>query len=468
MTQIITRFAPSPTGNLHIGGVRTALLNFVVSKQQISSKFYLRIEDTDKVRSKEEYKKNIIEGLSWLGIKWDSDPQIQSQRIERHKEVAELLLINNHAYKCNCDEQKLEEKRNLIKKNKLKNKKICTICKNDSNIQNLSSNYSVRLKIPIEGETKINDLIQGTIETSNKELDDYIILRKDNTPTYMLSVVVDDHDLGINLIIRGNDHFNNTFRQKYIYEFMKWDEPKYAHIPLIHAEDGSKLSKRHGSFNIIDLKNKGYIPDAIINNLILLGWSPNQKENEIISLEEIINKFKIEEISKSASIFNYSKLNFFNNYYLKLQNNLNNFINFCKKHHELNYLYEKDEDKMLRIFEIYKKNLHYYEEILNYTKIYFNEEYEIDKINNKFDEIFENNFNIFKQELSNINNWNKKELQNFIDIFLKDKNIKFPIFGKPLRLILTKSYEGPSISDIFYILGKKSSMKRLNQYITNS
>ena len=332
----------------------------------------------------------------------------------------------------------------------------------------LPSNFAVRLKIPINGETKIIDKVQGKIIVLNKELDDYIILRKDRTPTYMLSVVVDDHDLGINLIIRGNDHLNNTFRQKYIYEFMNWKEPNYAHIPLIHGEDGTKLSKRHGSVNIMDLKKIGYLPEAIINSLILLGWSPNKKESELIKIEEIIKKFKIDEISKSASIFSYSKLDFFNNYYLRLSENLDNFIAFCKKNKKLKYYYEHDNNKLMRIFEIYKKNLIYYEEILKFTKIYFDTEYCIPEITNNFDNIFNYNYKNFKEELSKLNTWTKEEIQNFLKKFLKEKNIKFPIFGKPLRYILTKFYEGPPLADIFFILGKKDSMERLNQYITNS
>jgi len=474
MTEIITRFAPSPTGNLHLGSARTALINFVISQQNLSSKFYLRIEDTDKTRSKEEYTKNIIESLLWLGLSWDSEPQIQSQRIEKHKEIANLLLENNYAYKCNCDEKKLEEKRKFFKKNNLNIKKICTTCKDDQSVQNLYSNYVVRIKIPIDGETNIYDIVQGNISVKNKELDDFIIIRKDGTPTYMLSVAVDDNDLGINYIIRGDDHLNNTFRQKYIYEFMEWKEPKYAHIPLIHGEDGSKLSKRHGAINIIELKKIGYLPEAVINNLILLGWSPNNKENEnrkkseLITLEEIIKQFKLEKLSKSSSIFSYAKLNFFNNYYLRLNDNINCFVKFCKKHHNLKLYYEYDKNKLLRVFEIYKKNLNYYEEILNYINIYFDKAYVLSENVNKFDDIFEINFKEFIKDLSIINNWTKEELENFIKKFLRVKNIKYPIFAKPLRFILTKFYDGPSLSDIFFILGKKGSLERLNQYITKN
>jgi len=466
MTKIITRFAPSPTGNLHLGSARTALINFIISQQHLSSKFYLRIEDTDKTRSSTKFTENIIDSLNWLGLNWNSDPQIQSQQINEHKEIANLLLKKDFAYKCNCSEQLLKEKRDWIKKNNIKIKKICTTCKDDRIVQNLSANFVVRIKIPIEGQTNINDIVQGSILINNKELDDYIILRKDGTPTYMLSVAVDDHNLGINYIIRGDDHFNNTFRQKYIYEFMNWKEPNYAHIPLIHGEDGSKLSKRHGAVNIIDLKKIGYLPEAIINNLILLGWSPNKKENELVKLDEIINKFKLEQISKSASIFSYTKLNFFNNYYLGLSENLDNFVNFCKTHQYLKFYYDDDKNKLLRVFEIYKKNLNYYEEILNYLNVYFDKKYKFSERNSKFDIKFDSNFQEFKKELSKNNNWTKEEIEKLIKNFLKEKNIKYPIFGKPLRFILTKISEGAAISDILFILGKKDSMERLNQYIT--
>tara|TARA_Y100000590_G_scaffold467610_1_gene647091 strand:- start:1807 stop:3210 length:1404 start_codon:yes stop_codon:yes gene_type:complete len=467
MTDIITRFAPSPTGNLHLGSARTALINYIVSKQNPNSKFYLRIEDTDKKRSQEKYKENILDSLLWLGINWDSDLQIQSKQIERHKEVAKNLLNNNKAYKCICDETKLQKKRELILKNNIKNKKICSTCKDDVNIQKLSSNYVVRLKIPSEGITEIKDLVQGKVVVKNQEIDDYIILRVDGTPTYMLSVVVDDHDLGVNFIIRGNDHLNNAFRQKYIYKFMNWNEPNYAHIPLIHGEDGAKLSKRHGAVNIQDLKNKGYLPISIINNLILLGWSANKDGNEMISLVDIIKKFNLKNITKSSSIFSYEKLDFFNNHYLRLDENLHEFINYCYINSDVKKYINKDKDKLLRIFEIYKKDINFYNQILNYSKIYFDNKI-IFSEKNQFDDIFNKNYNEFFDKIKIINSWSRDNLASFLNDFLKEKKIKFPIFGKPLRFILTNLYEGPSINDILFILGKKESIERLNKYITNN
>ena len=463
MTNIITRFAPSPTGNLHIGSARTALINYIVSQQNPSSKFYIRIEDTDKARSKSEFTTNILEGLKWLDIKWDSEIQIQSERVKRHQNVAFDLLKNNFAYKCICSEEKLNSQRKLIKKNKNISKKICTECKNDNEIQKLSDGFVVRIKLPDQGEVNIDDQIQGNIIVKNKELDDFIILRQDMSPTYMLSVVVDDNDLKVNFIIRGDDHLNNTFRQYYIYKYLNWNFPKYAHIPLIHGEDGSKLSKRHGAVDILEFKKNGYLKDAIINNLILLGWSPGN-ENEIIEINEIIKNFKIYKLSKSSSIFSYKKLNFFNNYYLRKENGLEKFIDFCINNEKLKFFFIKHENKMKTIFQVYKKELNNFNEISDIANVYFDKDYKYNH-KEKFSKDFDILFSDFKKNISNVKRWDKEIIEKTITNFIKEKKIKFPIIGKPIRFLLINSYQGPSISDIFVILGKKDSIDRLNQYI---
>ena len=463
MTNIITRFAPSPTGNLHVGSARTALINFIVSQQNQNSKFHLRIEDTDKERSKKEFTKNILDGLNWLGIKWDKNIQIQSERIDRHRDIAKILLEKKHAYKCICSEEKLSKKREQIKQNNNISKKICTECKNNETIQNLAKDYVIRIKLPDEGELKINDIIQGEIIVQNKELDDFIILRKDQSPTYMLSVVVDDNDIGVNLIIRGDDHLNNAFRQYYIYKYLNWALPNYAHIPLIHGEDGSKLSKRHGAVNILDFKNNGYLKESLINNLILLGWSPKNK-NELIDIKDIIKLFEINKLKKSSSIFSYDKLNFFNNYYLRQDNAVKEFKNYCLEHKKLKDFVINDSFKLEKIFEIYKKTLNNFSEIADIIDIYFDKKFKFNQ-NEKFSEEFNNFYHEFREEIINIEHWNRENIQSIIDSFLKNKKLKFPVLGKPVRYILINSYNGPSISDTFIILGKKDSIDRLNQYI---
>ncbi len=463
MAKYITRFAPSPTGNLHIGSARTALINYIITQQIPFSKFYLRIEDTDKKRSKLEFTQNILDGLSWLGIKWEKEVQIQSERISRHLEIVRDLLEKKYAYKCNCSEEKLRERREYIKNNKNVSKKICTECKNNNEIQNLSEGYVVRIKLPDTGELTIRDKIQGNIVVQNKELDDFILLRIDQTPTYMLSVVVDDNDLGVNFIIRGDDHLNNAFRQYYIYKFLNWKIPEYAHIPLIHGEDGSKLSKRHGAVDVLEFQRNGYLKESVINNLILLGWSP-KNSNEIIDIKEIINSFEINKLSKSSSIFSYKKLNFFNNHYLRTKNGYNEFKKFCIINKKLKIFNDINSQKMEKIFHTYKKDLNNFSELLDVTGVYFDNNFKFNqdqKLGDEFNSIYRDFIDI----ISNIDNWSRENIQKNIENFLRLKNLKFPVLGKPTRFLLINSYSGPSITDIFFILGKKDSIDRLNQYI---
>jgi glutamyl-tRNA synthetase len=244
---------------------------------------------------------------------------------------------------------------------------------------------------------------------------------------------------------------------------MNWEIPRYAHIPLIHGEDGSKLSKRHGAVNLIDLKKQGYLPEAIINNLILLGWSPKKNDNELIQLKNIISIFNIKDLSKSASIFSYKKLDYFNNYYLKQEQNFELFIKYCKSNIDLKKYFEKDERKLIRIFQIYKKDISKYEEIVNIAEIYFNSKFETSK-NEIFQQEFNNCFNNFLDLINSIKNWEYDVINSEIKDFLKKNNLKFPVLGKPVRFLLTNNYNGPSITDIFMILGKDQAIERLNKY----
>ena len=469
MNAIVTRFAPSPTGNLHIGSVRTALINYVISKQakkkDPDSKFLLRIEDTDKTRSNNEYKENILKGLKWLGISYDEEPYIQSLHIKRHQEIAKELIKNKRAFKCICTKEILESERTKIRKNLSRNKKLCKSCETNEEIQSMNKNYTVRIKIPNEGITLIRDAIQGEIKVDHKEIDDFILLREDGTPTYMLSVVVDDFDMGVNFVIRGDDHINNMFRQYFIYKNMNWKTPKYAHLALIHGEDGKKLSKRHGAVDIHSFKDMGYLKESIINNLILLGWSAKEKE-EFINLEKIIELFEIKNISKSSSIFNYNKLNFFNNYYIKNDGQYFELLNYCNNNNILFEYISLNKDKFLKLFNIYKEKVLFYKNLEDISKCYFQDNF-ISKKNNFLD----NNFNFLIKEffiiLKNLENWEIIYIEEKIKKFIDDKNIKFVLFGKPMRLMLINEEKGPSISEILYILGKKSSMLRINNYITS-
>jgi len=467
MNAIITRFAPSPTGNLHIGGIRTALINFIITQQAkkkySESKFLLRIEDTDKKRSNNEFKENIINGLKWLGIIHDNEIYIQSERLKRHQEVAYNLLNKKKAFKCICTLETLKKKREENQKNKVNHKKLCETCEEDNKIQSLMEGYTIRIKIPQIKATSINDLIQGNLKIQNKEIDNFILLRKDGSPTYMLSVVVDDFDMGVNLIIRGDDHLNNAFRQYYIYHNLNWSIPQYAHIPLIYGEDGKKLSKRHGAVDIGELKCQGYLKDSIINNLILLGWAP-PNSNEIITINEIIKLFDIKKISKSSSIFNYDKLNFFNNYFINEDKDFQNLFNYLQDNDILNNYSNNDIHKFKRLFFVYKKNLNFYKDLENICPVYFDENFITNK-NKILDETFNKLIKDFSLLLQKIDKWEKEFLERQIEHFINIKKIKFVKLGKPLRFVMINSENGPSITDILFILGKKDSILRIKNYI---
>ena len=466
MKDVITRFAPSPTGDLHLGSIRTALINYIFTLQAKSksknSKFLLRIEDTDKIRSKNIYKKNIMDDLSWLGIKWDDEVIVQSKRIKRHQEIAYKLLEKKLAFKCVCSEEILNKKREENIKKQEVIKRLCIDCENSESIQNIDKNFCIRIKIPDEGTLTINDQVQGKITINNKEIDNYVILRADESPTYMLSVVVDDYDMGVNNIIRGDDHLNNTFRQLYIYYNLGWETPDYAHIPLIHGMDGSKLSKRHGAINIKNLDDIGYLPQAIINNLILLGWSP-KKNDEFIEFDEILKLFNIKDLSKSSSIFDYNKLNHFNNHYLKKESNYIFFEKFLSKQ-SISFNLKDNNNLIIKIFNYHKEKVKYYSELLDIINIYLDKNFKTnyDKV---LDDDFNNNLKVFIKEINSINDWNLINLEAVIDKFITLNQIKFSKFGKPMRFVLTNSVNGISLSKILDLLGKNNTFIRLNNYI---
>ncbi len=305
---IITRFAPSPTGFLHIGGARTALFNWLYAKHH-GGKFFLRIEDTDRQRSTQPAIDAIIEGLRWLGLDWEGDAVYQYARAGRHADVAHEMLKHGHAYKCYTTQEELDAFRKANPNAKFRSPW------RDGGSPPSSAPYVIRIKAPIDGETMVQDKVQGAVTVKNSELDDMVLLRSDGTPTYMLAVVVDDHDMGITQIIRGDDHFTNTFRQLMIYNAMGWKAPYFAHIPLIHGADGAKLSKRHGALGVEAYRDMGYLPEAVCNYLLRLGWSHG--DDETISREQAIEWFDLDAVGKSPSRFDFAKLENVNGHYIR-------------------------------------------------------------------------------------------------------------------------------------------------------
>ncbi len=312
---VVTRFAPSPTGFLHIGGARTALFNLLFARHH-GGKFLLRIEDTDRARSTEPAIAAILDGMRWLGLDWDGDEVYQFARAGRHAEVAHAMLASGHAYKCFATAEELEAMRAGQRANKQPLRYDGRWRDRDAGEAAEGAPFVVRLKAPREGSVTIEDQVQGSVTVNNSELDDMVLLRSDGTPTYMLAVVVDDHDMGVTHVIRGDDHLNNAFRQLPIYRAMGWDEPTYAHIPLIHGADGAKLSKRHGALGVDAYRDElGLLPEAVSNYLLRLGWGHG--DDEIISREQAVEWFDLAGVGKSPSRFDLKKLENLNGHYIR-------------------------------------------------------------------------------------------------------------------------------------------------------
>jgi len=366
MSLVATRFAPSPTGPLHIGGIRTALFNWLFSKNN-KGKFYLRIEDTDKERSSDQYKQQIIQSLNWIGINYDDKEYIQSEKINKHKEIVNELLKKGFAYKCYCSEQEIEEQKTNAKKRSIPfiyNRKWRD--PKDLKIPN-DIQPVVRFKSKISGSNIIKDLVQGEINISNATIEDFIILRKDGSPTYQLSAVVDDHLMDISHVIRGDDHKINTFKQKQIYEAMKWKIPEFAHIPLIHNIEGKKLSKRDRTSTLQDYIKIGILPESLRNYLLRLGWS--YKDKEIFSLEESIKYFNLSGIGKSPSKLDMNRIYSINEHYIKSMDEKELFLtlkNYCQQHKKK--IEEKHEENLMKSIHFLKNKAKTLEDIINNAK----------------------------------------------------------------------------------------------------
>ena len=464
MKKVATRFAPSPTGPLHIGGIRTALFNWLYSKNQ-NGDFYLRIEDTDKERSKDEYKKQIIQSLKWIGITHDGEEYIQSKKIDDHIKIANELLKNGHAYKCYCSNEEIEEQKKRSRQKKIpyiydrkwRDKKETDAPKDIKPV--------IRFKSKIEGSTILKDLVQGDVEIENNTIEDFIILRNDGTPTYNLSASVDDHQMNMTHIIRGDDHKINTFKQIQIYQAMNWDLPSFAHIPLIHTIEGKKLSKRDKASTLDDYSKIGIMPDALRNYLLRLGWS--FKDKEIFTLEESIKHFNLEGIGKSPSKLDMSRILSMNEHYIKSideKDLYDQFMDYCKLFK--NEIKSEKQDKIKKSLAFLKNKAKTLEDIfingqyIIVDEINFNQE-DLKLIDNKAKKVILD----FKNEFAKITELNKKALEPIINGLIKSNDTNFKGVGQPLRIALTGSKFGPGIYDIIISLGKKEVTKRLTNKI---
>ena len=460
MSLVATRFAPSPTGPLHIGGVRTALFNWLFSKNN-KGKFFLRIEDTDKERSKDEYKTQIIQSLKWIGIQHDGNEYIQSQNIVKHKNVAEELLKKGYAYKCYCTEKEIEEQKLKAKKAGLHfvyNRKW-----RDPHNLKIPENTKpvIRFKSKISGNSIVKDLVQGEINISNSTIEDFIILRKDGTPTYQLSAVVDDHTMDITHIIRGDDHKINTFKQKQIYEAMRWNLPEFAHIPLIHSTEGKKLSKRDNASTLTDYIKIGILPEALRNYLLRLGWS--HKDKEIFTLDESIKYFNLSAVGKSPSKLDIERILSINEYYIK---NLDEkkLYDALKDYSEIykNKIDNKFEKKLINSIHFLKNKAKKLEDIYQNAQYIINENIKVSDedqklLDDKAKKILKN----FTNEYENLSKVNKENLEKIVEKLIDEHKTNFKGVGQPIRITLTGSKFGPGIYDIILSLDKNEVIRRL-------
>ena len=464
MKKVATRFAPSPTGALHIGGVRTALFNWLYSKNH-NGKFYLRVEDTDKERSKDEYKDQIIQSLKWIGINYDGEEYIQSKKVDDHIKVANELLKNGNAYRCYCSSEEIEEQKKRARQKKIpyiydrkwRDKKESDAPKDIKPV--------IRFKSKIDGTSILKDLVQGDVEIDNNTIEDFIILRNDGTPTYNLSASVDDHQMNMTHIIRGDDHKINTFKQMQIYQAMKWDLPSFAHIPLIHTIEGKKLSKRDQASTLDDYSKIGIMPDALRNYLLRLGWS--YKDKEIFTLEESIKFFNLEGIGKSPSKLDMSRILSMNEHYIKNIDEddlFNQLTEYCKLYKS--EIQSDKKDKIKKSLTFLKNKAKTLEDIFNNGQYIIKDEVDFNKDDLKLiDDKARKVISDFNDRFEKIDQPSREILEPIVNELIKSHDTNFKGVGQPLRIALTGSKFGPGIYDIILSLGKEEVQKRLRAKI---
>ena len=464
---VVTRFAPSPTGYLHIGGGRTALFNWAYA-QHTGGKMLLRIEDTDRERSTAEAIDAIIEGLTWLGLDWAGEPVSQFGRADRHRQVAEELLAQGKAYRCYCTPQDLEEMRARAEAEKRPIRYDGTWRDRDPSEAPAGMKPAIRFKAPQEGETVVEDAVQGRVVIPNKDLDDLIILRSDGNPTYNLSVVVDDHDMGVTHIIRGVDHLTNAARQTQIYMAMGWRVPHMSHIPLIHGPDGAKLSKRHGALGVEAYRAMGYLPEAMRNYLARLSWSHG--DEEIFSTEQMVEWFDLDAIGKSAARFDFAKLENLNGHYIRDMPDdklLMAFVDFLPHAEGGKAMKAKIDEammaKLLRALPGLKERAKTLIELKNGAQFLFAERPL--PMDDKARQIIKDGgapvLASVIPVLEQIVNWQAHDIETEVKLHAEAQGLKLGKVAQPLRAALTGTSTSPGIFDVLEVLGRDESLARL-------
>ena len=460
----VTRFAPSPTGFLHIGGARTALFNWLYAKNK-KGKFLLRIEDTDAARSTIEATSQILKGLEWLNLDWDGDAISQRKNIDRHQDIVEQLLKKDLAYRCYATQEDILDFQLNAKQNGTSTV-FRSPWRNNTLISDNKRNNVIRLRSPEHGKTQIIDKIKGKVTWKNDTLDDLVLLRADGTPTYMLAVVVDDHDMLVSHVIRGDDHLTNTARQILIYDAMSWSVPEFAHMPLIHGADGSKLSKRHGAIGVSEYKKMGYPSLAFKNYLTRLGWSYGNQE--YFSTTEAINRFSLEKVGKSPARFDKKKLDSISKYYLSSMDTKDltqNLVSFASTDGK-NFINKTDVLTLKKNIAMLRNRSKTYLEIIENATFLFTKR--PIKINPNDQNLLSHDalkmLERLTLELANVT-WQTSNIETLLSTFVENQQVKFQVVAQPLRIALIGQKSSPNIAEVMHILGREETVNRISDVL---
>jgi glutamyl-tRNA synthetase len=458
---VVTRFAPSPTGFLHIGGARTALFNWLFARHH-GGKFLLRIEDTDKVRSTKEAIDAILDGMRWLGLDWDGHEYYQSQFWARHAEIAHMMLERGHAYRCYMTPEELTAEREKAQAER-RPFRIHSPWRARTDGPD-GEPFVIRLKAPQDGDTVIEDKVQGRVAVQNAEIDDFVLLRSDGSPTYMLAVVVDDHDMGVTHVIRGDDHLNNAFRQLAIIRAMGWPEPIYAHVPLIHGPDGAKLSKRHGALGVDSYRDElGLLPEAVSNYLLRLGWGHG--DDEIISRDQAVEWFDLAHVGKSPSRFDFKKLENLNGHYIREADDERLAQLVAPR---IGSALTADQRALLvRAMPELKARAHTLDQLAEGARFLFDKR-PLDMDDSARALLNAESVALLKAAhgaLSNLASWDHDQLEQAIRKVAEAEGVKLGKLAQPLRAALTGRTTSPGIFDVLALLGQGESLNRINDQI---
>ena len=455
---VVTRFAPSPTGFLHIGGARTALFNWLFARHH-GGRYLLRIEDTDRQRSTDAAVAAIHDGLDWLGLASDEPAISQSERADRHVEIAKSLIAAGAAYRCYLSADELEDVRAAAKSAGLPVRSPWRDRSDTPDQPSQDHSFVVRMKMPDEGSTTITDLVQGDVTVQNRILDDMVILRADGTPTYMLAVVVDDHDMGITHVIRGDDHLNNAFRQTMVYRGMGWDVPEFAHIPLIHGVDGAKLSKRHGALGVGAYRDQGYLADAMLNYLLRLGWSHG--DDEMISRAQAIDWFSLDAVGRAPARFDPEKLADLNAHYLRAMDDDSLYALIAPK---ITPTSLAAEARIKTLMPLLRDRAKSHLDIVDAAGFLLHDGApDLDESARTLLDQAACARLVALMKAAPDTDWNVEMFQTFLGEWLTANDIKMKDIGLPLRAAVTGTRQSPSIVDVIVALGREETIRRVEE-----